>query len=168
MNTPTIHAIAAIGESPDGRWVLGKGGELLWRISEDMQRFKALTLGHPIIMGRKTFESIGRPLPGRTSIVITRDSSWQHKGVIVSNSAEDALARAVAIDSEKVFVIGGGEIYRQMLPYTDVLNLTIIEDIKEGDVFFPPFEKEFTKEVSKEELVTLEGLKFSWIDLKRV
>lgn len=168
MNTPTVHAIAAIGKSPDGRWVLGKGSELLWRIPEDLQRFKALTLGHPIMMGRKTFESIGRPLPGRTNIVITRDTSWAHEGILVSNSAEDALARAVAVDSEKIFVIGGGEIYQQMFPYTDVLNLTIIEDIKEGDVFFPPFEKEFTRETFREDRATAGGLKYAWVDFARI
>ena len=167
MKKPQVHAIAAIGKNAAGRWVLGRGNELIWRIPEDLERFKTLTVGHPIIMGRKTFESIGRPLPDRTSIVITRDLSWKNEGVRVVNSAQEAIAYASSIDKERICIIGGGEIYVQMLPYTDVLNLTIIDAVEEGDVFFPIFETLFTNEIFKEERVTHGGLKYSWIDLTR-
>jgi len=126
--------IAAVGRNRE----LGRGNELLWHIPEDLKRFKALTLGHPVIMGRKTFESIGKPLPGRTNLVVSRSAL----------SLEDALAQAKKLDKEEVFIIGGAQIYEQALPYADRLYLTLIEDTKEADAFFPEYEKLFTKKVS--------------------
>ncbi|MBL8158491.1 dihydrofolate reductase [bacterium] len=162
-----VSAIAAIGRNR----VLGKDNQLLWHIPDDLKRFKEITSGHPIIMGRKTFESIlaslGKPLPGRTNIVVTRDASWQHEGVLTAASIEDAIMKAAkAPGADEVFIGGGGEIYRQALPFTDRLYLTLIEDDKEGDSFFPEYENEFTKVVS-DETREHEGLKYRWVDLER-
>lgn len=162
-----VSAIAAIGRNR----VLGKDNQLLWHIPDDLKRFKEITSGHPIIMGRKTFESIlatlGKPLPGRTNIVVTRDASWRHEGVIAAASIEDAIMKAAkAPGADEVFIGGGGEIYRQALPFTDRLYLTLIEDDKEGDSFFPEYENEFTKVVS-DETREHEGLKYRWVDLER-
>jgi len=158
--------IAAIGE---GR-TLGKNNDLLWRIPDDLKRFKTLTTGHVVVMGRKTYESIGKPLPNRTNIVVTRDPSWQADGVVVASSIEDALAKAeknppAGGDSE-VFIMGGGQIYNQALPFADRLHLTLIEAKKDADIFFPEYEKEFTKVIFHEEREH-EGLKYKWVDLER-
>ena len=162
-----ISIVAALGRNR----VLGKDNQLLWHIPDDLKRFKALTLGHPVIMGRKTFESIlaalGKPLPGRANIVVTRDAKWQHEGPVAAASIEDAIMKAAkAHGSEEIFIGGGGEIYRQALPYVDKLYLTLIEDDKEGDSFFLEYEHEFTKVVS-DETREHEGLKYRWVDLER-
>ena len=156
--------------------VLGKDNQLLWHIPDDMKRFKRLTLGHPIIIGRKTFESIvqmlGKPLPGRTNIVVTRDPMWDFVSptsdtVIVADSIEDAIEKTKeAPGSEEIFIGGGGQIYAAALPLVDKLYLTLIEDDKEGDSYFPAYEKEFTK-VTFDESRDYEGLKYLWVDLER-
>ncbi len=156
-----VSIIAAIGTGRS----LGKSNDLLWRIPDDLKRFKILTTGHPLVMGRKTFESIGKPLPNRTSIVVTRDASWTHEGALVASSIEEALEKAKAIDPE-VFVIGGGQIYEQALPLTDRLCLTLIEATKEADIYFPPYEEQFTK-ITFHEDREHEGLKYKWVDLER-
>lgn len=162
-----INIVAAIGRSR----VLGKDNRLLWHIPDDLKRFKALTLGHPVIMGRKTFESIlaslGKPLPGRMNIVVTRDASWQHEGAVTATSIEDAIEKAKAAPGgEEIIVGGGGEIYRQALPFVDKLYLTLIEDDKEGDSFFPEYEDAFKKVVADESR-EYEGLQYRWLDLER-
>nr|AIA18932.1 Dihydrofolate reductase [uncultured bacterium] len=161
-----ISAIAALGHN----LAIGKGNELLWHIPEDLKRFKALTLGHPVVMGRKTFESIaamlGKPLPGRPNIVITRDPTWRYEGVHVAHTVEDALALAKELDQEEIFVIGGAQIYEAALPHTDRLYLTLIDDTKEGDAYFPAYENIFTKKLS-EEVREHDGLKYTWVDLER-
>lgn len=115
-----------------------------WRIPADQKHFKAVTMGKPMIMGRKTFESIGRPLPGRTSIVVTRQKSWSAEGAVVVATVEDALARAVdaARESgvEEIAIIGGGEIYAASLPFADEISLTRIDGAMEGDTWFPPLD----------------------------
>ncbi len=118
--------------------VIGKDNQLLWRLPDDLKRFKQLTLGHPIIMGRKTYESIGKPLPGRTSIVITRSTDYEAAGVLVANSLENALAIARQQDAEQAFIIGGGEIYREALAKNMVekIYLTRVHAIIEGDTYF--------------------------------
>lgn len=156
-----VSAIAAIGKNRE----LGKGNNLLWCIPHDLARFKSITMGHPVIMGRKTFESIGRPLPGRPNIIITRDKSFEAEGCLVTHSIEDAFEEAKDLDDEEVFIIGGGEIYKQAMPYVDKLYLTLIHDEKESDVFFPDY-SEFTKETFREEH-EYEGLKYTWVDLER-
>ena len=168
MCTPHISIIAAIGKNR----VIGKDNQLLWHIPDDLKRFKALTIGHPIIMGRKTFESIvavlGKPLPGRTNIVVTRDLLWQYDGVIVAHSVEEAIEKARTCEGgEEIFIGGGAEIYRQALPLADKLYLTLIDDEKEGDSYFPSHEKDLFKKTF-EEVREWNGLKYQWMNLERV
>ena len=166
MQSPKICAVVAIGKNRE----LGKEGKLLWHIPEDLKRFKRLTLGHPIIMGRKTFESIveylGRPLPERTNIVITRDAAWKYDGVIVAASLEDAIAKGRELDQQEVHIGGGAQVYQQALPYIDKLYLTLVDDAKEADTFFPEYAKDFTKKVFEEDH-EWKGLKYRWVDLER-
>lgn len=165
-----ISSVVAIGNGKVHNRVIGNGNGLLWHIPDDLKRFKQLTLGHPVIMGRKTFESIvailGKALPGRTNIVITRDTSWSYPDVVVAHSLEDALEKARTLDTEEIFIGGGGQIYEQALPIIDRLYLTLIEDDKEGDSFFPPYEHLFTKKLS-EETREWNGLTYRWVDLER-
>ena len=115
---------------------IGKDNQLIWRLPDDLKRFKNLTMGHPIIMGRKTFDSIGKPLPGRTSIVISRNPEFAMDGIIVAHSLEKALEEAVKTGSETAFIIGGGELYKQALPLVDQLHITEVETVISGDTFF--------------------------------
>ncbi len=161
-----ISIIAAIGAV---NRALGKDGDLLWRIPEDLKRFKELTDGHPVIMGRKTWESLPerfRPLPNRMNIVVTRTSNYEAPGAVVVSTIEDALAKAKEAD-EDIFVIGGGEIYTAALPFTDRLYLTLISEEKPGDSFFPEYESVFTKVISEEKHVSADGVRYSWTDLER-
>lgn len=150
--------------------VIGRQDKLMWPIPEDLKRFKRLTMGHPVIMGRKTFESIlqslGKPLPGRTNVVITRDPNYTHEGAVVVHSLEKAIEKASEIDSEEIFIGGGAQIYEQALPFTDRLYLTLIDDEKPGDAYFPPYEHLFTKKLA-EESGEFNGLKYKWVDLER-
>lgn len=162
-----VSMIAAIGRNRE----LGKGNELLWRIPDDLKRVRTLTAGHPLVMGRKTFDSIisavGKPLPGRTSVVVTRDLAWQYDGAIVTHSIEEGIEAAKkAPGGEEVFIFGGAQIYTEALPMADKLYLTLIDDEKEADSFFPSYESEFAKVVF-EELREYEGLKYRWVDLER-
>ncbi|MEX0744922.1 MAG: dihydrofolate reductase [Phycisphaeraceae bacterium] len=115
--------------------VIGRGGELPWRLPADLAHFKRLTTGHTIIMGRKTFDSIGRPLPNRRSVVLTRDRQWRHAGVEAVHDMDAAL-RQVAGEGE-AFVIGGEQVYRLAWPYADKVQLTLVEAEVEGDARFP-------------------------------
>lgn len=115
--------------------VIGRAGQLPWHLSADLRRFKQLTMGHTIVMGRKTFESIGRPLPGRNSIVITRHQGYRPPGVHIAASLEDA--ERLAADDSEVFFIGGGEVYRQVLPRIDRIYLTLVHAEVSGDTYFP-------------------------------
>lgn len=163
---PRISSVVALGDNR----VIGKGNGLLWYIPDDLKRFKELTLGHPVIMGRKTFDSIlailGKPLPNRTNIVITRDTSWSHEGVTVTHSLREAFEKAAAEGDEEVFVIGGAQVYAEALPFLSRIYLTRIEDSKEGDAFFPAYEEEFTKEIFREEREH-NGLRYTWVTLER-
>ena len=116
---------------------IGFQNTLPWRLSADLQRFKHLTMGHHIIMGRKTYESIGRPLPGRTSIIITRQPDFQAEGCLIAHSFDDAIRFARARNEQEAFVIGGAEIYAQALPQTERVYLTLVEAAPEADAFFP-------------------------------
>nr|AIA14647.1 Dihydrofolate reductase [uncultured bacterium] len=162
MQKSLLNAVVAIGRNRE----LGKDNQLLWRIPDDLKRFKALTMGHPLVMGRKTYESIGRPLPGRTNIVVTRDPNWRADGIEIFHSLEEALARARELDQEEIFLGGGSEIYRQAFPQIDRLYLTLIDDEKDADTFFPKYEKEFTSKTF-EEAHEWEGLRYRWINLER-
>lgn len=178
MKKPIITAVVAIGKNRE----LGKDGKLLWHIPDDLKRFKQLTLGHPIIMGRKTFESIvgyiGGPLPGRTNIVVTRSARYQSANplrslkayqlpnVFIVGSLEDGIEKAKTLDAEEIHIGGGASIYEQALQYIDKLYLTIIDDEKEADTFFPPYEHIFTRKVF-EESHEWNGLRYKWVDLER-
>ena len=142
----TISIIAAI----DANRGLGKNNRLLFKILEDMKRFKKLTTGHVVVMGRKTFESIGRSLPKRTNIVVTRDAKYKAGGCIVVHSLDEALEKATEIEKEEIFVIGGGEIYNQAIEIADTLYLTIVKGSYEADAFFPECESKF-HEISRTE-----------------
>ncbi len=128
-----VSIIAAMAENG----VIGRGGQLPWRLSADLKRFKRLTMGHTVIMGRKTWESIGRPLPGRRMIVVTRQAGYRAEGIEVVGSFDEALAMAQSAGAEEVFVIGGAEIYRLALPRADRLYMTLVLAEVEGDAKFP-------------------------------
>ncbi|MGB5260434.1 MAG: type 3 dihydrofolate reductase [Gammaproteobacteria bacterium] len=140
--------ISIIVAMADNR-VIGNDNRLPWHLPADLKHFKATTLGKPIIMGRKTWESIGRPLPGRTNIVVTRDIHYPADGCVVVHSLDAALAAAAGHD--EVMVIGGAEFYRQVLPQASTLYLTLVHDEFEGDVFFPALEGGEWCEVERED-----------------
>lgn len=157
--------IAAIQKKDRG---LGKGNELLWRIPEDLKRFKELTTGHPIIMGRKTYESIGRPLPHRTNIIITRNADYAAPGCVVVTSLNEALTKAREVEKINgedvhIFIIGGGEIYNQAIAHADVLHLTLVDGDKEADAFFPDY-SDFKTEIWREDHPE-SSPSYSWVDL---
>jgi dihydrofolate reductase len=146
MDRPRLSLIAAMARNR----VIGLHNRLPWRLPADMKRFRELTTGHAIIMGRKTFDSLARPLPNRTNIVVTRDRAFRPDGATVAHSVEEAVARA-GTDRE-IFVIGGEQIYRQTLPVADRLYLTLVDSEFEGDAWFPEYEPEEWKEISSEHL----------------
>jgi len=119
---------------------IGKDNRLPWHLSADLKRFKALTMGHYLIMGRKTYESIGRPLPGRIMVIITRSPDYQVENCLVAHSLEEALGIAEQAGESEAFVIGGGQIFAQALPMADRIYLTRVQTVSEADVFFPEFD----------------------------
>jgi len=143
----SIALIAAVARNG----AIGRGNELPWRISGDLQFFKRTTMGKPVVMGRKTYESIGRPLPGRANIVITRNSNWTAEGVEVVDSLEAALdlarERALAVGATELMVIGGAQIYRQALPLAARLYVTEVDAEVEGDAFFPQIDDSWVEVV---------------------
>jgi dihydrofolate reductase len=151
-HSPTIALIAAVAENG----IIGVDGEMPWHLPADLQHFKETTMGHPVIMGRLTYESIasdiGGPLPGRTNIVLSRSSPELPSEVVVADSVEAAVDAAQQADnpSETVYVIGGATIYEQFLPQADRLVLTEIESSYEGDTVFPDWNRDDWQEVSRE------------------
>ncbi len=149
---------------------IGKNNQLLWHVSADLKRFKTLTLGYPVIMGRKTFESIlailGKPLPGRTNIVVTHDENYTHDDVTVTHSLEEAIEIAKSEHPTEIHIGGGAEIYRQALPLTSRLHITWYYDEKDGDTFFPAFEDSFTA-IKEHSPQTHAGVTFQWVDYIR-
>lgn len=140
-----ITIIAAIADNN----ALGKNNQLIWHLPADLQRFKKVTLNHHIIMGRKTYESLGRPLPRRTNIIVTRDPDYIADGCIVVNTLENALKAATK--DPNPFILGGAEIYKQAMEFADVLDLTFVHATFEADVFFPNIDMSKWKEVSRED-----------------
>lgn len=138
-----IALIAAVARNG----VIGRDNTLPWRLKADLSRFKAVTLGHPILMGRKTWESLGRPLPGRRNLVVTRDATFVAPGAEIYPTPEAALQQ---LGGGPVFVIGGGELYRQLLARADTLLLTEVQADVEGDAFFPAFDRKTFVEVSRD------------------
>lgn len=160
---PKVSLIAAIAS---GNRALGKDNKLIYQISEDLKRFKELTSGHTIIMGRKTFESIGKPLPNRNNIVITKNPSFSAEGVVIVRSLDEALRLAsLAPDNEEVFIIGGGQVYKEAIEKADKLYLTIVEGNPEADTFFPDY-SEFKKVVFEENHES-DGLIYKFVNLER-
>jgi len=157
LETP-VAMIAAMSRNR----VIGVNNRLPWYLPEDLKRFKSLTLGKPLVMGRKTFESIGRALPGRLNIVITRDEHYFHKsrreGIRVCHSLDEALQladhQALIDGADEIMVMGGGEIYRQALAVADRLHLTEVDVEVEGDAFFPDFERDEWEEVERIPMVS--------------
>ena len=160
-----ISLIVAMAENR----IIGRRGRLPWRIPADLQYFKRITMGKPILMGRRTWESIGRPLPGRTSIVITRDSGYTAPGCVVVHSLQAAL-QAAADCADEALVIGGADLYRQALPRADTLYLTRIHADVEGDTRFPELDDAGWREVERSDCEPDERnpYRYSFIRLDRV
>lgn len=161
MPAPTLSVVAAIAR--DGG--IGLGGALLTRLPEDLRRFKALTMGAPIVMGRKTWQSIGRALPGRRNIVVSRDPDWRSEGAVTATSLEAALAGAAS--APKVFVIGGAEVYALALPLADELELTEIDAVFPADAYFPTWDRADFAEVARVPMLTPDGIGYSFVSYRR-
>ncbi len=145
--------------------VIGKDGAIPWRIADDMKRFKAMTLGKPVVMGRKTWDSLPRkPLLDRTNIVVTRQAAWIGGGAVTASSFDDALAKTGS--GAEVMVIGGGEIYREALPRADRIELTQVHRAFEGDARFA-FDQSGWRQIAREDHTTPDGLAYSYVTLVR-
>lgn len=140
--------------------VIGKDNGLIWRLSNDLKRFKALTTGHAIVMGRKTFESIGRPLPNRRNIILSKNLEAMD-GCEIMRSADEVLEFAKSTD-EELFIIGGGQVYEQFLPFADKLYLTLVHTEAEGDTFFPALNRDEWTEVARESFKADEKNEFDY------
>lgn len=153
----------------DENRVIGKNNTLIWHLPADLKRFKTLTTGHVIIMGRKTFESIGKPLPNRTSIVISRQADLQIDGAIIAHSVEEAILKAKSITREDIYIVGGAEIYALCLPMADQILVTQLHDIFEGDAYFPEIPTETFEVTEKERGITDEknAYQYSYITYTR-
>lgn len=158
---PRLALIAAV--SSNG--VIGAGGKLPWHLPEDLRFFRAQTMGRPVVMGRRTWESIGRPLPGRRNVVVTRDAGYRAEGAELAVSLDEALARCA--NADEVFVIGGGELYRAALERADTMVLTEIRRDYDGDVRFPPFDRTRWIERSREPRSDAQGLRYDFVRYER-
>lgn len=165
-NTPVV-IVAGIGARTRA---IGKDNQILFHVPDDLKRFKELSMGHPVIMGRKTFESIvallGKPLPGRTNIVVTRDESYAHEGARVAHSLDEALEIAHEESPKEIHIGGGAEMYKMALPIVDKLYLTLFDDDREGDSFFPEYEDDF-QDVARHGERDHQGVKYEWMDFER-
>ncbi|MDQ4139079.1 MAG: dihydrofolate reductase [Bacteroidota bacterium] len=159
-----IASIFAMSENK----VIGNNNQLPWHLPADLKYFKSLTLSHPIIMGRKTFESIGKPLPQRTSVIVTRQKDYTQSDCIVVNSVPAAIDTAQKINNN-IFIIGGAEILKQALPYIDTMYLTLIHEKFTGDTFYPEINPEDWQEVSRQDFKPDERniYAYSFIKLQR-
>ncbi|TVR10480.1 MAG: dihydrofolate reductase [Salinarimonadaceae bacterium] len=164
-----VAIVAAIAENG----VIGRDNQLIWRLRSDLKRFRAITLGKPLVMGRKTYESIGKPLPGRRTIVMTRDPAFVAQGVVVARSFDAALelADAAADDmaADEIVVAGGAEIYALALPRAQRLRLTLVRASPDGDACFPAYDRAAFREVSREDhpAGADDEHAFSFVDLER-
>lgn len=170
MSAPVLALVAAVGRNG----AIGVGDALPWRLSSDLKRFKALTMGKPLIMGRKTFQSIGKPLPGRETIVVTRDPGFAPEGVAVVHDLGEALqvaeAKARAAGAEEIVVAGGGEIYAQTIARAQRLHITEVDLAPAGDAHFPPIDGAVWREVARErgERGPRDEADFAFVDYERV
>ena len=156
----TLAIVAAVARGG----VIGRDGAVPWHLAEDLARFRALTLGHPVVMGRRTWDSLPdrfRPLPGRRNVVVTRTGAWKAEGAERAGSLEDALR--VLDGSPRVFVIGGAELYAAALPLADELLLTEVELDVDGDAFFPAWDRGAFEEASREPQVSADGTPFAFV-----
>lgn len=161
-----ITIIAAIAKNN----ALGKNNDLIWHLPADLKRFKKTTTGHHILMGRNTFESIGKPLPNRTTIIITRNKTYSKEGCLVANSLEEALE--LAKEDEHVFIIGGAQIYKYALDnnYADFLDITLVHHEFEADAFFPEIDENIWQQIEIETFLADDSNKFdySFVRYKRI
>jgi dihydrofolate reductase len=155
--TPRIYLVAAVASNG----IIGANGTLPWRLPEDLQHFKRITMGHPVIMGRRTWESLAGPLAGRDNIVVTRTSGYQAPGAAVASSLEAALA--LCLGEAVVFVIGGSRLFAESLPFAAGLVMTEIYKDFEGDTWFPSYDRSRWKETQREQHATAEGMKFDFV-----
>ena len=151
-----LSIIAAIGKNN----ALGKNNQLIWHLPADLKRFKKVTSGHHVIMGRKTFESLGKPLPNRTTIIISRDKNYHVDGCITVNSLTEAIKAAQ--NDENPYILGGAEIYKQSMDVVDILDLTLVHHAFDADVFFPEIDKNIWKETFREDHLKDEKNKFNF------
>ncbi|MFD1326305.1 dihydrofolate reductase [Mycoplana ramosa] len=152
MNEPKI--VLVVAAALNG--VIGRDGDLPWRLPSDLKRFKQLTIGKPVVMGRRTYQSIGKPLPGRPNIVVTRDTAFRPDGVIVARSIDEALVyarrEAQALGANEICIIGGGDIYRQTIAVADLVHLTQVQAEVDGDTRFPTVDPALFEIVHEEEI----------------
>ncbi len=160
-NGPRVHLVAAVAANG----VIGAWGRLPWHLPEDLQRFKTLTYGHPVIMGRRTWDSLGKPLPGRDNIVVSRRRALDAPGASVADSLEAALA--LCVDSPVAFVIGGGELYAAALACADVLMLTEIQRDFEGNARFPELDRAAWRETERIANSTANGMRYDYVRYER-
>lgn len=165
LQTPRVSAIVAVAENN----VIGQQNQLPWRLPADLKHFKNITTGYPIVMGRKTYESIGKPLPNRLNIILTRDDRFQAEGCVVVSSWEEALIAAQNAKAPEIFIIGGAQIYAQLLPQVQRLYLTKIHQTFDGDTFFPALLPNEWQEISCEthDADNLNPYSYSFITLER-
>lgn len=150
MNSLPLVLVVAVAENG----VIGRKGDLPWRISSDLKHFKSVTMGKPVVMGRKTYESIGKPLPGRKNIVLTHDKSWRAEGVLVGHTLEEVLKLANedarATGATEIAIIGGNSLFRETLPIAQKIELSEVHAKPEGDVFFPEYDRSAFIETRRE------------------
>lgn len=165
-HSPIIAAIVAMAENR----VIGKQNQLLWRLPADFKHFKATTMGHPILMGRKTYESIGKALPGRLNIVISRNQALKAPNCIIIGSLQEAIDYASKQDQQEIFIIGGEEIFKQSMILLDRIYLTIVHHEFKGDVFFPELKEQEWREVNREDhdTDTDNAYPYSFVLLERI
>jgi dihydrofolate reductase len=149
-----------VAHDPNG--VIGVNNELPWHIPEDLAYFKKMSMGKAMVMGRKTYESIGRPLPGRLSIIVTRNKEYTAEGAVVVHNLNDAIARAEEY-AEEVMIIGGAEIFRMSIDFADRLYITSIQNTYNGDTFFPPYESDWKLVSASDNHFTEEGIPYSFL-----
>lgn len=172
MNVTKIERVAVVAAAQNG--AIGKDGWMPWELPEDLKRFKALTLGKPMIMGRVTFETIGRPLPKRTTIVVTRDTDWSfdHENVRVCHTIEEAveLADEIAVRDgvNEVVIAGGAQIYHLALPFTTRYELTEVHADIEGDTFLDPLPADQWRETARQKIDNPDGPDYSFVTLDRI
>lgn len=160
-----LSLIVAVAENH----VIGNNNQLIWHLPNDLKQFRRLTTGHCIIMGRKTFDSIGKPLPNRTSVIISRNADFKIESCITVDSLENAILEAKKIENEEAFIIGGAEIYRLSLPLVDKIYLTEVHHTFEGDAVFPEIDKSIWQETHREDFSTDEKHQYSYsfVELSR-